>query len=167
MLSAVRKYKKSVYNKMPTQIQTKKNPVIVGLVHANWCGHCKQLMPEWNRMEENISKNQKINNMCKIVKIESEHINEELPKYTEMTKRKNIPVQGYPTIFMIKQNRMVDMYGGERSAEALEQWISDATINQNGGKKTKRNTRKNRKTSKKTSKNGCKSCKKINIFKLW
>jgi len=165
-MSTGRKHKKSVHNKMP--IQSEKNPVIVGLVHANWCGHCKQLMPEWNRMEENISKNPKINNMCKIVKIESEHINEELPKYSEMTQQKNIPVQGYPTIFMIKQNRMIDMYGGERNAEALERWISQATINQNGGKKSKtRKNRKNRKTPKKTSKNSCKSCKKINIFKFW
>ena len=147
-------------------MHAEKKPVIVGLVHANWCGHCQHLMPEWNKMEENVSKNPKLNNKCKIIKIESEHINKELPKYAKMTQQKNIPVQGYPTIFMIKKNRMVDMYGGERSSGALEQWIGDA-VNGGynpgfyGGKKSK--SRKNRKTSK----NHCKSCKKINIFKFW
>ena len=146
-------------------IHIEKKPVIIGLVHANWCGHCQHLMPEWNKMEDNISKNSKLNNKCKIIKIESEHVNEELPKYAEMTKQKNIQVEGYPTIFMIKKDRMVEMYGGERSAEALEKWIADAVGANNtsfyGGKKSK--TRKNTKSSKKQ----CNSCKKNSFFKFW
>jgi thiol-disulfide isomerase/thioredoxin len=145
-----------------------KNPVIVGLVHANWCGHCQHLMPEWNKMEDSISKNSKLNNKCKIIKIESEHVNEELPKYAEMTKNKNIPVEGYPTIFMIKTDRNVEMYGGERTAEALEKWVAGAVganiNNRNfyGGKKTKTKIKKHTRISKKH----CNSCKK-NIFKFW
>lgn len=137
--------------------------VVVGLVHANWCGHCQHLMPEWDKMEHNIKNDHKLNTKCNIVKIESEHVNNELPKYENMINQK-IPVDGYPTIFLIK-NRQIEKYGGERSANALENWVAGAVngVTHYGGKKHA----KTRKTSRKSSKPGCKSCKKINIFKLW
>jgi thiol-disulfide isomerase/thioredoxin len=131
---------------------------VVGLVHANWCGHCQHLMPEWNKMENNIKNDPKLNTKCNIVKIESEHVNNELPKYENMINEK-IPVEGYPTIFLIK-NKRIEKYGGERSAEALGGWVAGAVNPQNGGKN-------HAKTSKKSSKTGCKSCKKMNFFKLW
>jgi len=131
---------------------------VVGLVHANWCGHCQHLMPEWNKMENNIKNDPKLNTKCNIVKIESENVNNELPKYENMINEK-IPVEGYPTIFLIK-NKQIEKYGGERTAEALREWVASSVNPQKGGKK-------HAKTSKKSSKTGCKSCKKMNFFKLW
>ena len=128
---------------------------VVGLVHANWCGHCQHLMPEWNKMENNIKNDPKLNTKCNIVKIESEHVNNELPKYENMIKQK-IPVEGYPTIFLIKGGQ-IQKYGGERSAEALRGWVAGA-VNGHVGGKTRKQTRK-------SSKKNCKSCN--NIFKLW
>jgi thiol-disulfide isomerase/thioredoxin len=128
---------------------------VVGLVHANWCGHCQHLMPEWNKMENNIKNDPKLNTKCNIVKIESEHVNNELPKYENMINEK-IPVEGYPTIFLIK-NKRIEKYGGERSAEALRGWVAGA-VNGHVGGKTRKQTRK-------SSKKNCKSCN--NFFKLW
>jgi thiol-disulfide isomerase/thioredoxin len=143
------------------KINKNKKHVTVGLVHANWCGHCQHLMPEWDKMENNIKNNPKLNTNCNIVKIESENISNELPKYEKMINGK-IPVDGYPTIFLIKDNK-IEKYTGERNAEAIGGWVAGAVNGQHGGKKHA----KTRKTSRKSSKKGCKSCKKYNIFKLW
>jgi len=130
---------------------------VVGLVHANWCGHCQHLMPEWNKMENNIKNDPKLNTKCNIVKIESEHVKNELPKYENMINEK-ISVDGYPTIFLIKNNK-IEKYGGDRSAEALGGWVAGAVNGYIGGKKHVK--------TRKSSKKKCKSCKSFNIFKLW
>lgn len=165
-------------HKKSRKFNNNKNQVIVGLVHAEWCGHCQQLMPEWKIMEENISTDSKLNKKCKIVKIESQYVDAELPKYAKMTKERNIPVEGYPTIFLIK-NHILQKYTGERNHENLKNWVehsvhggSNFENNQStndsandinlGGKKTNK-TRKNRRTSKK----GCSSCNKKNFFHFW
>jgi thiol-disulfide isomerase/thioredoxin len=152
-----KKLHKKTYIKKNNKQQHINKQVTVGLVHANWCGHCQHLMPEWNKMEHNIKNDQKLNKKCDIVKIDSEHVNNELPKYENMINQK-IPVEGYPTIFLIK-NKQIEKYGGERTAEALGGWVAGAVNGHVGGKKTIK-TRKN-------SKKGCKSCKTLNLFKLW
>lgn len=153
---------KKLYNINNNKLQDNAlKPVTVGLVHANWCGHCQHLMPEWNKMEHNIKNDPKLNTKCDIVKIESENISNELPKYETMINQK-IPVEGYPTIFLIK-NRQIEKYGGERTADSLEKWVAGAVNGYVGGKKHA----KTRKTSRRSSKKGCKTCQKINIFKLW
>ena len=135
-----------------------KNKVIVCLVHANWCGHCQHLMPEWNKMEQNIKSDPKINSKCEIVKIESENIQNELPKYERLINDK-IQVEGYPSIFLIKNNK-IEKYNGERTATAIGGWVTGATNRQLGGKKNM----KTRKTKRKSSKKNCKSCKSFSFF---
>jgi len=147
-----------------------KKPVVVGLVYADWCGHCKQLEPEWKKMKQNIL-NSKLSKKCEIVDIESKTVDKILPKYAKMTKENNIPVEGYPTIFLIK-NGMLEKYGGQREANALGTWVAGAVNSHMNGGRRFSHTRKHRKSLKHSmkSKRGCKSCKSINIFKyskLW
>jgi len=145
------------------QNKNMKKPVIVGLVHANWCGHCQHLMPEWNKMEQHIKNDPKLSKKCDIVKIESEHVNNEIPKYENIIK-KEIRVDGYPTIFLIEGGQL-KTYGGERTAEALGGWVAGAVNSYFGGKK---NTKKSsRKSSKRSSKRSSKPCKSCNVFKFW
>jgi thiol-disulfide isomerase/thioredoxin len=59
-------------------------PTIV-LFHANWCGHCKKLIPEWINFEKIYHSTKGIN----VIKIESEE-NKSLMKLHD--------VNGYPTI---------------------------------------------------------------------
>lgn len=155
-----KRHKKLNKNNNNKQQDNTTKQVTVGLVHANWCGHCQHLMPEWNKMEHNIKNDQKLNKKCDIVKIESENISNELPKYENMINEK-IPIEGYPTIFLIK-NRHIEKYGGERNAEAIGGWVAGAVNGHVGGKPHE----KTRKTTRKSSKK-CKSCKSINLFKLW
>uniref|UniRef100_A0A6C0DEP6 Thioredoxin domain-containing protein n=1 Tax=viral metagenome TaxID=1070528 RepID=A0A6C0DEP6_9ZZZZ len=166
MITAGRVEKKRPYNKSHKKPHHKRihhkifnasKQVVVCLVHANWCGHCQHLMPEWNKMEHNIKNNPKLSSNCKIVKIESEYVNKELPKYENMIKQK-IQVEGYPTIFLIKGGQ-IQKYEGERTAEQIGGWVA-SEVNRHVGGKTRKQMRK-------PSKKNCKSCKSFNMFKLW
>ena len=35
-------------------------PVIIGLIYANWCGHCQALKPEWNTFKKNLKMDKKL-----------------------------------------------------------------------------------------------------------
>jgi len=156
-----KKEDKKLHNIINDKVQDNTvKPVTVGLVHANWCGHCQHLMPEWDKMENNIKNDPKLNTKCDIVKIESENYNKEIPKYENMINQ-SIPVEGYPTIFLIK-NRHIEKYGGDRTAEAISGWIAGAVNGHVGGKSNMKTKKTGRKSSKK-----CKSCKSFNLFKLW
>jgi thiol-disulfide isomerase/thioredoxin len=140
------------------------NKPVVLLLHATWCGHCQQLMPEWERMESEINSSP-LRDKVEIVKIESADMDAKLPKYKAMTHRKDIPMQGYPTIAMIHGGN-VKTYGGERSSEKIKTWISSggkSTDNSMfGGKK-----KQNKKSRRKGRKSGCKSCKSGFLFNLF
>jgi thioredoxin-like negative regulator of GroEL len=136
-----------------------KKPIVL-LLHASWCGHCQHLMPEWERMENEIhSPTDPLHGKVEIVKIESEEMDTKLPKYKAMTHKKNIPMEGYPTIALIHGGNVVT-YGGERSAENIKNWIKDGGKTQDatmfGGKK-KQNKKSSRR--KRSRRSGCKSCK--------
>jgi len=77
----------SVFNKGQEHFQISENdttPVVV-MFHANWCGHCKELMPEWMKFEKAYHGKKGIN----VVKIESDE---------DKSLVKLHGVNGYPTI---------------------------------------------------------------------
>jgi protein disulfide-isomerase-like protein len=78
----------------------------VVLYHAPWCGHCKALMPEWNKFQEKGVEG---------VKIKKVNVDEE----KEATKAAG--VTGYPTIILYNEGKK-EVYTGERTAEALAEW---------------------------------------------
>lgn len=90
------------------------NKVTLGLVYANWCGHCQALKPEWKSMKAQIAKNPKLRNQCKIIEYESDS---PIPDNI-----KNI-VQGYPTIFSIDHHGKMKKYEGGRSSADLLNYI--------------------------------------------
>jgi thiol-disulfide isomerase/thioredoxin len=130
------------------------------LLHADWCGHCQHLMPEWDKMEKEIkTPGHPLYGKCNIVKIESSNIDNELPKYKKMTHQKDIPVAGYPTIAMISGGNL-NLYGGERNSSAIANWIGKGGDPQIGGKRRKPKKLRTRKSK-------CSSCKSGSLFKLW
>ncbi len=60
------------------------DPTIVAF-HANWCGHCKTLMPHWDRFEKEFNGN----NGIVVTNIESEEDKQLMKKHG---------IQGFPTI---------------------------------------------------------------------
>ncbi len=155
--------------------QMKKGELVVGKLYADWCGHCQTLAPEWDTMKTSIkNKIKKGGNKFKkvdIVEIEESVQDSKLPalnsKYLDGSKDKVEVQGGYPTIFKIDGGR-VHYYGGERTAEKMEQWaigeqaVADVFDNkQNGGAKSRRC----KKPKNKTRKNSIVS--KIKAFFQW
>lgn len=101
-----------------------KNAVVVGKIYANWCGHCKELEPEWEnvmtRMDSYIN-----NNQIKFEEIEQTEEDTKLPllnnTYLNGSAQKVALQAGYPTIFCIKNNA-VEYYNGQRNANSIYEW---------------------------------------------
>jgi thiol-disulfide isomerase/thioredoxin len=103
--------------------------IIVGKVYADWCGHCKSLKPEWNKLKTMIQKDR-----VQFIEIE-ESESAKRSQFEKKTKR-SLNVNGYPTIFKIHTNKPVEYYTGPRTAQDMRQWILSSSSN----KKTRRNT---------------------------
>lgn len=105
--------------------------LIIGKIYADWCGHCRMLKPEWNKMKYNI-KNNKPHNMHQVRYIEIEQAQEQ-PKVDKVNKiylsgsEKKLALQGgYPTIFKISED-ILEYYNGPRNAEMMEKWAFHRT----------------------------------------
>ncbi len=82
--------------------------------HANWCGHCLNFMPIWNKFES-----QMINNNIKLAKIDVEN-----KKYNNITEKYKEHIKGYPTILYIDKIR-IEEYKGARTIDALTRFINN------------------------------------------
>ena len=78
------------------------------LYYAPWCGHCKNLMPQWDKFQEEGVKN------VEIKKINSD---------TEKEVIKAAGVSGFPTIIKYT-NGEKEIYTGDRTADALKRWAA-------------------------------------------
>ena len=101
--------------------------VIVGKIYANWCIHCVNLKPEWNKMMKSVYK-QKTPSDIKFVSIEETNMQNKMKSFFKKYKiPENIQksfkkVQGFPTIFKIK-NGNVTFYNKERIEEPMREWV--------------------------------------------
>ena len=83
------------------------------LFHADWCGHCKKLMPQWDQLSSKWNDTQ---DEVQFIKVECGN-----PKENEEHKKimEKYNIQGYPTIYMF-ENGKGEEYKGSRDASALE-----------------------------------------------
>lgn len=98
-------------------------PMLV-LIHAEWCGHCKALMPQWNDMKTQLLKDNSYA-LENIKEIESQ----ELHKLDDINRDyiedgNNIYADGYPTMGKIQNGSFVRYQGG-RSTPELMQWATN------------------------------------------
>ena len=75
------------------------------LLHMEGCGHCKKLMPEWDKFAE-------MNNTSIVTK--------SVEKDDDRALVKRYGVEGFPTILLLDSNgKKLDTYGGPRNAKGL------------------------------------------------
>jgi thiol-disulfide isomerase/thioredoxin len=123
-----------------------KKKVIIGLIFANWCGHCKALKPEWDKMKNKLAKGkrhtkirggdeaetQNAETKPEIVEIEADDSkkDEKMDELNSELTSQKVEANGYPTIFKIVNNS-IEYYSGERNAEALYNWATNNEANAN------------------------------------
>lgn len=79
------------------------------LFHWSKCGHCKKMMPEWNKFES------KYNGHINVGKVEKD----DDPALIE-----KMGVKGYPTIMMLDENNnKIADYSGERTSNAFMEFV--------------------------------------------
>ena len=77
--------------------------------HSPNCGHCKNMMSEWNKFEKRQSR-----------KYVTKKINIDLPENADMSD--NYEVRGVPHIVKIAHGRKLEVYSGDRTATAFKSW---------------------------------------------
>jgi protein disulfide-isomerase-like protein len=78
------------------------------LYFAPWCGHCKALKPEWEKLEKTGIKG------VTIRKVNADEEKEEA---------KEAGVEGYPTIIFYN-NGEKKVYSGARTADEISKWVA-------------------------------------------
>jgi thiol-disulfide isomerase/thioredoxin len=109
----------------------KKPKIIIGLIYANWCGHCQSLRPEWKNMKNKI-KSSKTSHKTHFIEIEDSDVKKDskLNKINiHLKKEPKLSVNGYPTIFKVSGGNL-EYYKGERSADKIGQWVHNKQENQ-------------------------------------
>uniref|UniRef100_A0A6C0F196 Thioredoxin domain-containing protein n=1 Tax=viral metagenome TaxID=1070528 RepID=A0A6C0F196_9ZZZZ len=82
------------------------------LYYAEWCGHCKTMKPEWQKVVNKMSKSNTVN----VAEVESEHIGDLVHKPK---------VDGFPSIKMYNKGSEVSNFEDERVADKIEKFAND------------------------------------------
>ena len=132
--------------------QLNKGPWLLQL-HADWCGYCQLLKPQWKKFEDTAR-----NSKCKfnVASIESSALQRHFP---------NIDVRGYPTIKVFNNGQPKEDYNGARQAENLLRFVKSHSLNKSNSSKkskttSKNSSKKNSKSPKKSTRSSGKSSKK-------
>lgn len=133
-----------------TRKQHKHKPVIIGLVYAEWCGHCKALKPEWEAFKTALEKEPKLSNKCDVFEVEDSDSMKatKLQSMNKKIKGGEIQVNGFPTLFKISGGSVEYFQGGERNAATLLEWAKQS-VPYSGGKRKNKTSKKSRKNYKK------------------
>ena len=77
--------------------------------HAEWCGHCKRMMPEWKKFKQEYP----------------DHCEDYEDKDITDEQREKYGVNGYPTIIVEETDGVVKPYEGERTYAAFKKCLTE------------------------------------------
>lgn len=115
----------------PLDIQSKKHiadalkrimagPVTILLVYADWCSHCHDIMPHWDRAAQSPQRSVQ---SLKLNEKNTESFNEALRNINH--NESSIHVSGYPTILVLDRNgKPVTQVEGKKDTAALTQLMN-------------------------------------------
>lgn len=94
-------------------------------MHADFCGHCKNMIPEWNKFYKKCN-GKKINGK-QVSVCAAEHQN--MSAVSKLKKTYGVEAEGFPTIVKLRKAAdggvIKDEYSGDRTADALESWCKN------------------------------------------
>jgi thiol-disulfide isomerase/thioredoxin len=105
--------------------KTHPGTITIGLIYANWCGHCQALKPEWKKMKHNVMKTLSYKKgIYKFVEIEDADKTKEqqIAVMNSGLHGSKIEANGYPTIFKIHGGK-VKYFEGDRTSGELQNWF--------------------------------------------
>jgi thiol-disulfide isomerase/thioredoxin len=103
--------------------------ITIGLIYANWCGHCQALKPEWRKMKSNIMKTPSYKRgVYKFVEIEDadQAKDQKINSINSRLTGEKLAANGYPTVFKIHGGKL-HYFQGDRTANSLQSWFSTKT----------------------------------------
>lgn len=99
------------------------------LFHANWCGHCKNFLPEWNDIKKKIEKIEEKGGLRNGVNITyHEYESDTIDKNPSLGKINGKDLRGYPTIRITVSSGKKSIeyeYDGKRKADELLNHITE------------------------------------------
>ena len=101
--------------------KTIKKPIKVGLIYAEWCGHCKSMKGDWKNLKTFLK-----GKVAKIFNIESADYDkdEQINKLNNEYGGERLQGNSFPVIFKI-QNDKIQTYNGNRDFESMKSWVFD------------------------------------------
>uniref|UniRef100_A0A6C0DJD5 Thioredoxin domain-containing protein n=1 Tax=viral metagenome TaxID=1070528 RepID=A0A6C0DJD5_9ZZZZ len=112
-------HKKNTARKTVKNNKSSKKPIIVGLIYAEWCGHCKSMKEDWEKLTTFLN-----GKVAKVDKIESADSDKET-KINELNNKyggERLNGDSFPVIFKI-QNNKIETYNGMRDFESMKSWV--------------------------------------------
>ena len=101
--------------------------LVLGKIYADWCGHCRELQPKWEIIENELPKRFPPNSPPLVYKVEDANMDDSATGLATMKQYLSNPdekvelQQGYPTIFKIV-NGKVSYYDGPREVMPIISW---------------------------------------------
>ena len=84
----------------------------ITLYYVDWCPHCQDVKPEWNKLE----KSEEINKLCDVKRVNCEE-NEDIVEKKQ--------IEGYPTIIYTDVNNNEELYNEDRTYISFKEFILD------------------------------------------
>ena len=88
------------------------------LFHADWCGHCKNFMPEWNKISSEVASMDGVDVILAKVECGNAKDND---AHKDIMEKYNI--KGYPTILSFDKSGNHTEYDGERSKSGIFKFL--------------------------------------------
>lgn len=123
--------------------------LVLGKIYAEWCGHCKNLAPKWDIIEEELPKRFTAKSKPLVYKVEESKMNDfetglETLKPYLANPSENVELQGgYPTIFKIVNGKL-SYYDGPREVGPIITWAMEGIRTPKKSKHTRKGVKNRR-----------------------
>ena len=118
-------FSRSVPEEVISLNNEKKKGVMLIWFYADWCGHCKDMIGEWEKMKDTPPMG------IKLAKVESANMDDYVKSPGEQELR------GYPTLRLYNNNKLIKEYDGDRNYRSIYKFANEylKKMNRSNGNK--------------------------------